>query len=373
MEGNAAWMILSQIPGVGNATFWSLVEHFGSPENVLNRTTEELKKAGQIGKRQLQGFSQIKETKKSCLQQLRKLENIGGKFLTFADDHYPELLKQISDPPPVLYLRGDKGVLSTCCVAIVGSRASTTYGNRTAFGLAKNLGHAGVTIVSGLALGIDAESHRGALAAGGATIAVLGCGIDVVYPRQHTDLYKEIAEKGVVVSEYPLGTSPEGFRFPARNRIISGLSRGVVVVEAAKKSGSLITAQIALDEGREVYGVPGQVDSFKSEGVHWLLQQGAKLVQSENDILEDLNLTHSWTEKGGPLPGDLTSSVLEPGAQKLLESIEAYPLAREIILQKSGLKVSEFSELLLLLELDGFIEILPGDEVRKLGAATIAS
>ncbi len=370
MEASAAWMVLSQIPGVGNATFWSLIEHFGSPENVLASTTKELEKVPRIGKKQLRGFSQIEEVHRSCCQQLRKLENIGGKYLTFADDLYPELLRQISDPPPVLYLRGDTKLLSTCCIAIVGSRASTSYGNRTAFTLAKRLVNAGVTIVSGLALGIDAESHRGALAGEGATIGVLGCGIDVLYPRQHGRLYHEIAEKGVIVSEYPLGTSPEGFRFPARNRIIAGLSKGVVVVEAARKSGSLITAQFALDEGREVYGVPGQVDSFKSGGVHWLLQQGAKLVQSENDILEDLALTHSLATTVDQNRGDSAFFNLEPAARKLLENIETYPQARESLLHKSGLKVSEFSELLLLLELDGFVEILPGDEVRRIDATS---
>lgn len=369
MVDSTAWMVLSQIPGVGNATFWALVERFGNPENVLGSRVEELAKVAHVGKRQLQGFSQVDDIKRSCQQQLSKLQDIGGMCLTFADEHYPEMLRQISDPPPLLYLRGDKCLLSGCCIAIVGSRASTSYGNRTAFTLAKNLGHAGVTIVSGLALGIDTESHRGALAGEGSTIAVLGCGIDVLYPRQNGPLYKEIAAKGLIVSECPLGTSPEGFRFPARNRIIAGLSKGVVVVEAARKSGSLITAQFALDEGREVYGVPGQVDSFKSGGVHWLLQQGAKLVQSEDDILEDLSLPHSSTMTVAQSAEHSAYPALEPEARQLLKKIEAYPQSRESILHKSGLKISEFSELLLLLELDGFVEILPGDEVRRVNGA----
>lgn len=365
MENNILWMVLSQIPGVGNATFWSLVGWFGSPEKVLCCPVKELAAVTGIGRRQLQGFSRIKDIEQSCRQQLKQLSNIGGECIPYSDDYYPELLRQISDPPPVLYLRGEKKLLRSSCIAIVGSRASTSYGNRTAFGLARKLGAAGITIVSGLALGIDAESHRGALAAGGATIGVLGCGIDVIYPRQHGKLFKELAEKGLIVSEYPLGTPPEGFRFPARNRIIAGLSKGVVVVEAARKSGSLITAQLALDEGREVYGVPGQVDSFKSGGVHWLLQQGAKLVQSEDDILEDLCLTNSLTLTADQPGDDDTFLALEPAARKLLEIIEVYPQARETILLKAGLSVPEFSELLLLLELDGFVEILPGDEVCK--------
>ena len=368
MEDKFAWLVLSQIPGVGNATFWSLVHRFENPAQVLSSSSNMLQTAVKLGKNQVKGLAQKDEVERVCRRQLRRLEETGCGWLTFADEAYPELLKEITDPPPVLYFRGDKRLLQTSCVAMVGSRASSSYGNRTAFTLARNLAGSGITVVSGLALGIDAEAHRGALAANGKTIGVLGCGIDVVYPRQHTKLFKEIGECGVIISEYPPGTRPEGFRFPARNRIIAGLSKGVVVVEAARKSGSLITAQMALDYGREVYGIPGQVDSFKSEGVHGLLQQGAKLVQSEYDILEDIGageyshakMTSSVDSDAQPLPSK--------EARELLAVIEAYPLTREEVLHKSGMDIGQFSECLLLLELDGFIEILPGDKVRKLEA-----
>lgn len=302
-------------------------------------------------------------------RELLRLAGAGATALTFADPHYPSLLKELPDPPPVLYVLGRQELLGMESVAIVGSRAATTYGRRIAFSLAKNLTDCSFTVVSGLALGIDTESHAGALAGRGGTVAVLGCGLDVVYPKQNSGLYKKIAEHGALVSEYPLGTPPEGFRFPARNRIIAGLSRGVVVVEAAKRSGSLITAQIALDCGREVFAVPGQVDSCKSEGAHWLLKQGAKLVQSLNDIVEEL---------GVPVPageGDKSrdaakkkDSGLEPDAVALLGRLDSYPTPRETLLETAGMVPGRLSELLLVLELEGLIEMLPGDKVRKITA-----
>jgi DNA processing protein len=223
-----------------------------------------------------------------------------------------------------------------------------------------------VTVVSGLALGIDAEAHLGALAGQGGTVAVLGCGLDVVYPRQNRGLYKQIGACGALVSEYPLGTGPEGFRFPARNRIIAGLCQGVVVVEAAKRSGSLITAQMALDCGREVFAVPGQVDSCKSEGTHWLLQQGAKLVQKVEDIVDELALPGSKNDAAQNMTSHHDLHDIEPDALALLGHIESYPLMRDELLEKSGLAPARLSELLLLLELDGLIEVLPGDKLRKI-------
>lgn len=361
-------MTLSQIQGVGNATFWSLVQRYGDPKEVLGRSVTELQAVARLSKSQINGFAQIEETQKACRQQLETLVRTGCDVLTYNDEAYPELLREIIDSPPVLYLRGNASLLRSDCVAMVGSRSSSSYGNRTAFSLAKNLSSAGLTIVSGMALGIDAEAHRGALAATGKTIGVLGCGIDVIYPRQHGPLFQDMSECGIIISEYPLGTAPEGFRFPARNRIIAGLSRGVIVVEAARKSGSLITAQMALDFGREVYGVPGQVDSFKSEGVHLLLQQGAKLVLSERDVLEDIGV-EKYLQVDSNSPADKGNHLAMSGeAGELLAIIEPYPLSREEILRKSGLEIGRFSEHLLLLELDGLIEMLPGDEIRKIEA-----
>ncbi len=361
------WMVLSRIPGIGVTGFWSLVEHFGSPRAVLQSSPLQLQAAGNIRKNQLAGLARKDEIRLQCLRELDQLHQRGVECIIPTDPRYPSRLRQISDPPALLYVLGKVHLLKECCVAIVGSRASTSYGNRVARNIAARLSGSGVTVVSGLALGIDTESHRGALASAGSTIAVLGCGVDVLYPRQNRHLFEEISKNGAIVSEYPPGTLPEGFRFPARNRIIAGLSCGVVVVEAARKSGSLITAQLALDEGREVYAVPGQVDSYKSEGTHWLLQQGAKLVLSENDILEDLrDRLHTPDAQMAQSSPATIPPTLEGKAENLLQCIDTYPLSRDELIRKSGLEIYEFSEFLLLLELEGLVEVLPGDKIRRL-------
>jgi len=367
MEDNIEWMVLSQLPGVGPTGFWQFVKYFGAPEVALRSSMKDLRQVPGIRGNHLRGFDQADIVREKCCRQLDHLLEMGGYCLTGKDRDYPQPLLEITDPPPLLYLLGDKVSMNSCCIGVVGSRAATSYGHRTAFTLAKRLAEHGVTIVSGLALGIDSESHKGALAANGKTVAVLGCGLDVIYPRQNRQLFKEITDRGAIVTENPLGTPPEGFRFPARNRIIAGMSRGVLVVEAARKSGSLITAQIALDEGRDVYAIPGQVDSFKSEGTHWLLQQGAKLVQSENDILEELPArVNSSSNLEQEQLGSHSSTILEPDALHLLQFIEPYPCLRDELIQKSNMEVPQFSELLLILELEGFIEILPGDEIRRI-------
>ena len=358
------WISLCLAPGLGLTGFWRLVEYFGSPGRVLAARHTEILKVPGIRPRQVEALA--------CPQALRlrggtELELLQEKrcfAVDFSDASYPELLRQIADPPPVLFLRGRKELLHRSSLAIVGSRASTAYGRRTARSLAADLAPY-LTIVSGMALGIDAEAHAGALAADGGTIAVLGCGLDVVYPSQNRRLYDQIGQSGLLITEYPLGTSPEGFRFPARNRIIAGMSLGVLVVEAARKSGSLITAQMALDAGREVFAVPGQVDSFKSEGTHWLLKEGAKLVQSARDVLEELNLAPDSLVASGTAV-DSRAFPVDPEARQLLLHIEPYPQARERLCSDSGLTPARVNELLLLLELEGLIEMLPGDAVRRL-------
>lgn len=364
MSQTIAWMTLSQLPGIGVTRFWQLINHFGGPEEVLRQTTKEANRISDVRNIRLPEVQKIDEVGKSCKLQIEKLTGMGVDIVTFLDPHYPSSLKEIADPPPILFVRGKKEVLSNCCIAIVGSRASTSYGRKTAVSFSRRLALAGVTVVSGLALGIDSQAHLGAIEAGGNTIGVLGCGIDIVYPKQNRELFDQVVDNGAIVTEYPLGTMPEAFRFPARNRIISGLSEGVLVVEAAKKSGSLITAQLALDEGREVFAVPGQIDSCKSEGTHWLLQQGAKLVVSENDIIEDLCLLPAKLQSKEYHSVD-TSPVLDTEVSQLYNYIEPYPLSRDELLERSGINISEFSEFLLILELEGLVEILPGDKIAR--------
>lgn len=359
------WMRLSFVSGIGLSSYWRLVEYFEHPSAVFQSSKKELKKIRGITERQVDSIL-AQDYEKRCEVELARLEKVGGSVICYGDPLYPQTLKQLVDPPPVLYAIGDISLLHNPCVAIVGSRSATGYGKRIAYSLAYDLSRYTINLVSGLALGIDAESHRGMLAGKGATIAVLGCGLDVVYPRQNIDLYRAIAKDGLILSEYPLGTRPDGFRFPARNRIISGLSRGVVVVEAARKSGSLITAQMALDYGREVFAVPGQVDSFKSEGTHWLLRQGAKLVQKGDDIIEELCLEKYCSVTGGILDKLYGAPEIDPEALALLELIECYPQLREVIMGKSRLSSARVCELLLFLELEGLIELLPGDKLCKI-------
>lgn len=366
MVSTLDWINLSLVPGLGLGGYWRLIEHFHSPAEVLRASKKDLLNVKGIQERQVSALFSLMDNHNRGEKELERLAALGGVALSFEDEGYPALLRQLVDPPPVLYIQGRSGLLSSPGVAVVGSRAATSYGRKTAFNLGRSLAALSVTVISGLALGIDTESHLGALAGQGNTVAILGCGLDVVYPRQNQSLYKQIAEHGALVTEYPLGTRPDGFRFPARNRIIAGLSQGVIVVEAAKKSGSLITAQMALDCGREVFAVPGQVDSCKSEGAHWLLQQGAKLVQRVEDIVVELDLQCSENHNEEKTRQEEHSFDIEPEALALLAYIEPYPLMRDALLEKSGLSPARMSELLLLLELDGLIEILPGDKLRNI-------
>ncbi len=359
------WIALSLVPGLGINGYWRLIEYFHSPTNVLQASQKELSQVPGIQKKQITGLASRDTVLQWGREELEKLNSGSAEALSFEDSSYPALLRQIADPPPVIYIQGKKELLREDAVAIVGSRSATIYGKRTAYSLAENLTRFKVNVVSGLALGIDAEAHAGSLAAGGNTVAVLGCGLNVIYPRQNSDLYRKISAHGVLVSEYPLGTQPDGFRFPARNRIIAGLSHGVVVVEAAKKSGSLITAQLALDYGREVFAVPGQVDSHKSAGAHWLLQQGAKLVLRAEDIVEELPGRLLNCESERPVGPKEKAADLDPDAERLFSHIEPYPQTRDQLMENSGLSPARMSELLLYLELEELVEVLPGDKIRR--------
>jgi DNA processing protein len=359
------WVSLSLVPGLGVSGYWRLVDHFGGPNRVLSASPKELLQVPGIRANQIAGLGQAGPLYRKGEQELSQLARFGGQAIIHQDEAYPKMLAQINDPPPVLYVHGRRNLLNGCCLAIVGSRAATGYGRRIAFSLAARLAESSVTIVSGLALGIDVEAHEGALSVEGHTVAVLGCGLDIIYPSQNRKMFHRIREHGVLVSEYPLTTRPEGFRFPARNRIIAGMSQGVLVVEAAKKSGSLITAQLALDEGREVFAVPGQVDSFKSEGAHWLLKQGAKLVQTAEDVLEELRPERSpeGVDQAGyraKLP-----STMDPDALVLLNCLDSSSCSRDELIIKSGYSTGRVNELLLFLELDGLVEILPGGALRR--------
>ena len=284
------------------------------------------------------------------------------RTLTPADTGYPALLREIPDPPAVLHVRGTLGDSCEPAVAIVGSRHASPYGLECAERLAYDLALRGITVVSGLARGIDAAAHRGALNAHGRTVAILGSGLDCLYPPEHERLAEEIAELGCVVSEYPMGMQPLPHNFPRRNRLISGWSLGVVIVEAAQRSGALITADMALEQGREVFAVPGPVTAVTSQGTHELLKHGARLVTSVEDILEELGLTADAPSRAAGARAHAPASELVEAERRIVACLGTEPQDIDAIAQASGMRASEASSWLLQLELKRIVRQLPGKQ-----------
>ncbi len=289
-------------------------------------------------------------------------------IITLRDPCYPELLKQIPDPPGMLFLQGDAGLLSTWQIAIVGSRNPSATGSQTAYEFARYLARSDVAITSGLAMGIDAAAHQGALVAQGATVAVIGTGLDSVYPAKHKDLAGEIADTGVIVSEFALGMAPKAENFPRRNRIISGLSLGVLVVEAASRSGSLITARMALEQGREVFAIPGSIHNPLARGCHQLIREGAKLVEFATDITEELGMLANVTADI-KIPATKNNTIAletDDDYQALFKYLGHDPIEMDALITQCGLTAEAVSSMLLLLELKGQVELLPGNRyVRR--------
>ncbi|MBC8007639.1 MAG: DNA-protecting protein DprA [Prolixibacteraceae bacterium] len=290
---------------------------------------------------------------------LRWLEDPANQVVTFADDAYPRLLLEITDPPPLLYVKGNTALLNHAALAVVGSRNATQQGRSNAEAFSRELSEAGFTIISGLALGIDAAAHSGGLAAAGASLAVVGTGLDIVYPARNRDLAHQLAEKGALISEFALGTPALAGNFPRRNRLISGLSRGCLVVEAALKSGSLITARYAMEQGREVFAVPGSIHSPLSKGCHLLIKQGAKLAESSQDILEELGA--SVHDRGTTTAAD---DIFAPD-HPMLAALGFDPLDLDTLCQRSGLTPDSASAMLLTLELEGVVGRLPGGKFQR--------
>lgn len=291
-------------------------------------------------------------------QDLEWLAEAGHHLLTLQDPAYPPLLREITDPPPILFVLGQPSVLSTPQLAMVGSRNPSALGRTTAHEFAQCMAEAGFTITSGLALGIDAASHRGALAGTGLTVAVAGTGLDRVYPARHRELAREIVELGALVSEFPPGTAAQANHFPRRNRIISGLSMGTLVVEAAMKSGSLITARQALEQGREVFAIPGSIQNPLARGCNALIKEGAKLVETAQDILEEFghfNADHGMC----PVPSE-SDVDLQDEHEKILKSVAYTPTSVDTLVEETGLPPESISSVLLVLELQGFVSSAPG-------------
>lgn len=363
MDTRHQWLSLAFTPGLGPATLKKLVERFGSARQILAASPKALEECPFLRKDSLAALCNQRPSAEAADRELRLAEKTGATLLCWDDPLFPPLLKEINDPPSILYVLGSPQLLSAPGIAMVGARAASSYGLQVAEHLATELARNGLVITSGFALGIDTAAHRGALAADGKTIAVMGCGLDIVYPSQNKKLHEQIAARGAIISESPLGTMPEGFRFPARNRIISGLSLGVVVVEAAHRSGTLITAHQALEQGRDVFAIPGRIDSPKSEGCHRLIQEGAKLVHNAADILGELALTASAAV---PVETRPQAPPLPPEEEQVFSLLEVYPKNIETIIQAAQLPANRITEILLHLELRGLVASLPGKQYQRL-------
>ncbi len=287
MTDKLAWLGLRGIPGVGPVLFHRLIQALGSPAQVFHSSLQELRAVRGISPALAQAILGFRDWDR-VEEHLSRLNAFGAEVVTLDDPRYPVRLKDIPFPPPLIFVKGEIKPEDSLALAMVGTRGASYYGTKTCRSLARELARRGVTVVSGLARGIDTAAHQGSLEGGGRTLAVLGCGLDVVYPSENRELYGRIPECGALVTEYPLGTPPEAHNFPRRNRLISGLALGVLVVEAGVKSGANITAQCALEQGREVLAVPGPINSPTSKGPHHWIQQGAKLVQDVDDILAEL-------------------------------------------------------------------------------------
>jgi DNA processing protein len=343
------WVGFSLIPRIGRVKLSRLESHFGDLKSAWQASPGELKKAGlDRGSASAVGYWR---DRLSLDTEMKKLEKYGVKVLIFHDPDYPTRLKEIYDYPPVLYIRGKLLPQDEWCLAVVGTRRSTVYGRQAAEELVTDLARNKITIVSGLARGIDSVAHQSALAAGGRTIAVFGCGLDIVYPAENAALARDITKQGALISEFPLGTRPRADNFPRRNRILSGLSLGVLVVEADDTSGAMITAHLALEQNREVFAVPGSILSPASRGTNHLIQEGAKLVRGYTDILEELNLTAvaQQMELTELLPTTKTESML-------LKQLSAEPVHIDEVCRSSGLPVATVSSTLAMMELKGLVK-----------------
>jgi DNA processing protein len=351
------WLRLTLVPGVGGETRRQLLKTFGLPDAIFSVGVSAVRSAiGAALADQLLGHDCAADIDAGVAWS----DQPGNHIVTLADQDYPKTLLATDDPPVLLYVKGDIDLLNHPGFAIVGSRNATKQGEINAEAFATALSGAGLTVISGLALGIDAAAHRGGLAGKGSTIAVIGTGADRIYPSSNEGLAREIAEHGAIVSEFPLGTPPLAANFPRRNRLIAGLSRGCLVVEAADRSGSLITARLAAEIGLDVFAIPGSIHSPLSKGCHKLIKQGAKLVESAQDILEELR----WEAIVAPTPARINSD--DPDTARLIEAIGHDPIDLETLAGRTGLTAEQLLAMLLPLELDGRISQLPGGRYQRL-------
>ena len=377
-----SWISLWRVSGVGPKHFQKVLNHFGDPARVFGANTGAITEAGisQNLANTILGKNNTTDSVAADLEWLAASDK--HHIITIECEEYPPLLKQISDPPALLYVHGNLTLLKDPQLAIVGSRNPTQGGTSSAYEFAKHLAQTGFCITSGLALGIDGKAHKGALDADAPTIAVIATGIDRVYPARHRDLAHAIVEQGAIVSEFPLGTQPHSANFPRRNRIISGLSYGTLVVEAAQQSGSLITARLAMEQNREVFAIPGSIHNPLARGCHQLIRQGAKLVETAQDILEEMasviDLNNTQTPNGEFSAQQKTAATnqnsnpdsndnnLNPEQNLLLEHMGFDPVSIDQLVMRSGLNPSEIAAMLLILELQNQVASNGGGTYTRL-------
>jgi len=353
LENRLFWIGLNLVKGIGSVRFKALLEHFGDAETAWHASSEELRSLG-ISSRIISNLIKIRSG--VSLEKIREnIQSSGITVLTWEDETYPRRLRDLSQSPPVLYIRGELTPQDDWAVAIVGTRRITGYGHQVTERITTKLVHAGITIVSGLARGVDGVAHKAAIEAGGRTLAVLGCGVDKIYPPEHRALYEKIIQNGAIISDYPPGTPPEASNFPPRNRIISGLSRATVVVEAGNRSGALITAEFAAEQGREVFAVPGSVLSPQSRGTNNLIQQGARVLLTPQDILETLDLTRIVEQNDARivLPANATES-------SLYNILSHEPKHVDEIRNETNFSIELVSSTLALMELKGMVRQVGG-------------
>ena len=343
------WVGFNLIPGIGKVKFNQLESYFSNLVDAWQADSSELKQAG-LDRKTASNINNWR-SRISLDAEMEKLERYGVHVLTYHDPAYPSRLREIYDYPPLLYVRGSLLPEDEWCIAVVGTRRATVYGKQVTEEIVTDLSRSRITIVSGLAKGIDTIAHQSALTTGGRTIAVFGCGLDMVYPAENTELARSIMHKGALISEYPLGTRPKAENFPRRNRIMSGMSLGILVTEADETSGAMITANLALEHNREVFAIPGSIISPASRGTNRLIQEGAKLVRDYKDILEELNLTTVayQIEMQEVIPASETESLL-------LKQLCAEPVHIDAICRDSGLPAATVSSTLTMMELKGLVK-----------------
>jgi len=352
-ENRLYWIGFNLVKGIGSVRFKALLDHFGNAKTAWFASSDELRSLG-INHKIINNLIRIRTD--VSLEKIRdNIQSLGVTILTWEDETYPRRLRDISQSPPVLYIRGDLIPQDDWAVAVVGTRRITGYGQQVTERITTKLVHAGITIVSGLARGVDGVAHKAAIQAGGRTLAVLGCGVDKVYPPEHRTLFEKIVQNGAIISDYPPGTPPEASNFPPRNRIISGLSRATVVVEAGRRSGALITAEFAAEQGSEVFAIPGSILSPQSRGTNNLIQQGARVLLTPQDILETLDLTRivEQSDARTVLPANATES-------SLYNILTHEPKHVDEIRTEANLSIELVSSTLALMELKGMVRQVGG-------------